>query len=176
MILSFRAKTFLRDQNEQEYGCHNNNDVIRPVWLHEHSHNVETRCFCLLFLPFFPFFGLHCLFGMASALISNVLHNYVLSLVRRWMGNSDFKLEVAAPFFNFQSHKFNLTFTVESFSNPRLLTADHIDKKLFLASNEELSAKFFRRKEDLFKGFGEPESCADRLPGGIKSFGVSFLI
>jgi hypothetical protein len=76
---------------------------------------------------------------MASALICNVLYNYVFGLVGRWMGNSDFEFEVATPFFHFQSHKFNLTLTVESFGNPRLITTDHFNNKFFLASYEELS-------------------------------------
>ncbi len=176
MLLSIRVNTFLRYQNQQEYDCHNDNYVVSPVGLHEHSHYVKTYSLCFILLFLFSFLSFQCLFSMTSALICYILDDYIFSLIGRWVGNSDFEVKFAAFCLYLQTYNFNLARTVKRFCNPRLLSADHVNNKFFLASNENFSCKFFRRKEDLFEGFWEPESCAYGFPACMKNFWGCFLI
>ncbi len=144
--------------------------------LHEYSHYVKTISLCFILLSLFSFLSFHCLFSVTSALICYVLDNYVFSLIGRWVGNSDFEVIIAAFCLNLQTYNFNLARNIKSFCNPRLFSADHVNNKFLLTSNENLSSKFFRRKENLFKGFWEPESWAYGFPACMKNFWDFFLI
>lgn len=175
MILSVRAKTFLRYQNQQKHSCHYQNYVICPVRLNKHFHHIKTLCLALFLSFLLSLLCLNCLFSMTGTFVGNVLHNHVFSLIRIRVRNSYLELEVCIFWLHFQTNHLNPLWTIVFFCNPRLLTPNHINNQLFLCLDEHLCSKFFRRKENLSQGFWKPERCTNGLPYRIKNLFASFL-